>query len=151
MFSGDPRGYYIADFSRKGVRLQYKVVGTDRRASATLSLEDELVINAYGGSSDAKVKVRLHGKGWQECIRDERIAPESQAVIDFNLSKDRDYKRAHREEFIPMLRLRSEHIWVLPAAGSLKPGDRIKIRYSDPQMRFLTKCTVRTQEELYIR
>lgn len=150
MFSGDPRGYYIADFRGKRLRLSYKTVGSDRKASATLGEEGELIVNIYGASADGRVKVRTREGRWTAATREERIAPESQAVIDFNLSKDRDYRREHREEFIPMLRHRSEHIWVLPAAG-VTPGQELRIRYRDARMKVNCTVNIRRQDEIYIK
>jgi hypothetical protein len=48
----------------------------------------------------------------------------------------REYRRAHREEFIPLRRIASPHVWVAPEGTSFSPGDRITVIYRDRRMRF---------------
>ena len=63
-------------------------------------------------------------------------APEVLARIESNLAMTREYRRAHREEFIPLRRIASPHVWLAPEGTSLSPGDRITVIYRDRRMRF---------------
>ncbi len=136
MNCGAPRGYFVADFNvRKAewYKLSYKAVGREDEANVTYAADSTLYINVYGGSEEGSVKVRLPHRGWVEAARSEAIVPEVQAVIDWNLSHDRDYRKAHKEEFIPMRRLSSPHLWEIKGIGH--PGRKVRVRYADSAMR----------------
>ncbi len=136
MRCGSPRGYFVADFRGKGFRLDYKPVAREDRASATIvdSL-DTVAVNVFGGSEDGHLEYRHIGKGkWQQAERSSRTAPEVIKVSDWNYSKTREYRKAHKEEFIPMLLRPSPHLWEF-SDPSVSPGDKIKVRYRDARMK----------------
>lgn len=141
MNCGAPRGYFVVDFKtgsslrregRPWYRLSYKAVGRSDQASVS-QVDSTLYINVYGGSENGRVRVRLPHHGWVEAVRSDAVAPEVQAVIDWNYSHDRAYRKAHKDEFIPMRRLSSPHLWEIQ--GVTNPGRKIRVRYSDPSMR----------------
>jgi predicted phosphodiesterase len=136
MRCGSPRGYFVADFKGKGFRLDYKPVSREDRASATLvdSL-GTVAVNVFGGSEDGRLEYRPVGKGkWLKAEKSSRTAPEVIKVSDWNCSKTREYRKAHKEEFIPMLLRPSPHLWEF-SDPSVSPGDKIKVRYRDARMK----------------
>ena len=136
MRCGSPRGYFVADFKGAGFRLDYKPVSREDRASATLV--DNLgtvAVNVFGGSEDGRLEYRPVGKGkWLKADKSSRTAPEVIKVSDWNYSKTREYRKAHKEEFIPMLLRPSPHLWEF-SDPSVSPGDKIKVRYRDARMK----------------
>lgn len=137
MNCGSPRGYFTADIrshARSWYRLQYKAVGRDPKEQYSVHRDDEgrIIVNIYGGSREGRVRVKAGGK-WQDARHCYMTAPEAQAIIDSNSSMDRAYRKAHKDEFIPMRNLPSPHIWVLESAGM--NSDKIRIRYRDASMR----------------
>ena len=136
MRCGSPRGYFVADFKGKGFRLDYKPVSREDRASATLvdSL-GTVAVNVFGGSEDGRLEYRPVGKGkWLKADKSSRTAPEVIKVSDWNYSKTREYRKAHKEEFIPMILRPSPHLWEF-SDPSVSPGDKIKVRYRDARMK----------------
>ncbi len=136
MRCGSPRGYFVADFRRKGFRLDYKPVSRDDRASATVVDSSGVVaVNIFGGSEDGRVEYRIAGSGkWLKAERSSRTAPEVLKVSEWNYSKSREYRKAHKEEFIPMLLRPSPHLWEF-TDPAVSPGDVIRVRYTDPRMK----------------
>ncbi len=136
MRCGSPRGYFVADFRRKGFRLDYKPVSRNDRASATVVDSSGVVaVNIFGGSEDGRVEYRTAGSGkWLKAERSSRTAPEVLKVSEWNYSKTREYRKAHKEEFIPMLLRPSPHLWEF-TDPAVSPGDVIRVRYTDPRMK----------------
>lgn len=141
---GAPRGYFVADIHRNGTYdLSYKCIG--RPASDQLSVwavpsdstgsSYRLYINVFGGSSDGIVRISGLGRRTCSCERSQMAAPEVEQVIRLNASRSRDYRKAHRDEFIPLRRKPSPHLW---QAVSLIPGPLpayVNVIYRDAHMR----------------
>ena len=141
---GAPRGYFIADIHRDGTYdLSYKCIG--RPASDRLSVwavpsdstgsSYRLYINVFGGSSDGIVRISGLGRRNCTCERSQMAAPEVEQVIRLNASRSRDYRKAHRDEFIPLRRKPSPHLW---QTVSLIPGPLpayVNVIYRDAHMR----------------
>lgn len=117
---GAPRGYFVADIHRNGTYdLSYKCIG--RPDSDQLSVwavpsdstgsSYRLYINVFGGSSDGIVRISGLGRRNCACERSHMAAPEVEQVIRLNASRSRDYRKAHRDEFIPLRRKPSPHLW----------------------------------------
>lgn len=146
MGCGAPRGYFVADFrpqKKNWYSLEYKCVGqpAEEQASAT-RLGDKVLVNVYGGSSDGVVQVR-RGSKWITLPRIASIAPEVQEIILQNMEATREYRKAHKEEFIPMLRHPSSHVWLLPEAAS----GVLKCRYRDSSMSFRRTLEIKEGRE----
>lgn len=141
---GSPRGYFIADIHRDGTyALSYKCIG--RPASDQLSVwavpsdstgsSYRLYINVFGGSSDGIVRISGLGRRTCSCERSQMAAPEVEQVIRLNASRSRDYRKAHRDEFIPLRRKPSPHLW---QTVDLIPGPlpaHVNVIYRDAHMR----------------
>lgn len=141
---GAPRGYFVADIYRDGIYdLSYKCIG--RPASDQLSVwavpsdstgsSYRLYINVFGGSSDGIVRISGLGRRTCECERSRMAAPEVEQVIRINASRSRDYRKAHRDEFIPLRRKPSPHLW---QTVDLIPGSLpayVNVIYRDAHMR----------------
>lgn len=140
---GAPRGYFIADIHRDGTYdLSYKCIG--RPASEQLSAwavpndstgrSYRLYINVFGGSSDGVVRVSGLGRKTYSCERILMAAPEVEQVIRLNASQSRDYRKAHRDEFIPLRRKPSPHLWQTTDLISGPLPAHVNVRYRDPHM-----------------
>lgn len=141
---GAPRGYFVADIYRDGTYdLTYKCIG--RPASDQLSVwavpsdstgsSYRLYINVFGGSSDGIVRISGLGRMTCACERSQMAAPEVEQVIRLNASRSRDYRKAHRDEFIPLRRKPSPHLW---QTVDLIPGPlpaHVNVIYRDAHMR----------------
>ena len=141
---GAPRGYFVADIHRDGTYdLSYKCIG--RPASDQLSVlavpndstapSYRLYINVFGGSSDGIVRISGLGRRTCSCERSQMAAPEVEQVIRLNASRSRDYRKAHRDEFIPLRRKPSPHLW---QTVDLIPGPLpayVNVIYRDAHMR----------------
>lgn len=141
---GAPRGYFVADIYRNGTYdLSYKCI--DRPASDQLSVwavqsdstvsSYRLYINVFGGSSDGIVRISGLGRRNCGCQRSQMAAPEVEQVIRLNASRSRDYRKAHRDEFIPLRRKPSPHLW---QTVDLIPGPLpayVNVIYRDAHMR----------------
>lgn len=141
---GAPRGYFVADIYRDGTYdLSYKCIG--RPASDQLSVwavpsdstgsSYRLYINVFGGSSDGIVRISGLGRRTCSCERSQMAAPEVEQVIRLNASRSRDYRKAHRDEFIPLRRKPSPHLW---QTVDLIPGPlptHANVIYRDAHMR----------------
>lgn len=149
MNCGAPRGYFVAEFkpgscTQKAGRwysLRYKAVGYDSQWSAHLA-GDKLYINIFGGSREGCLTVRT-GSGWKEAKHCYTVAPEVMEIIAANNATTREYRKAHRDEFIPMRRLPSPHVWVIEdlsesdisALESALSSGNLRLRYSDRSMK----------------
>lgn len=144
MGCGAPRGYYIADFSRKGYSLRFKAVGRQDGLSAWVKDGDRLVLNIYGGSSEGTAQVRYKGSGgWIDIPRKEEVAPEVLTGIARNRTLAKEGIRASRNpEYIPLLTRKSPHTWSGKLPGSIAPDTEIRVRYRDRSMRFQERATV---------
>lgn len=141
---GSPRGYFIADIHRDGTyALSYKCIG--RPASEQLSAwavpndstgrSYRLYINVFGGSSDGVVRISGLGRKTYSCERSLMAAPEVEQVIRLNASQSRDYRKAHRDEFIPLRRKPSPHLWQTTDLISGPLPAHVNIIYRDAHMR----------------
>lgn len=143
MNCGSPRGYFICDFNTDGSHsLQWKTVGNDAKASVTAT-DSTLVANVFGGAEEGKVTLKVNGK---KLVLERRrmYAPEVEERMAINSSMSKEYRREHKEEFIPLMRSYSPHVWKadLPEASALR-GRRVTLIYSDPQMSFRQRLRVR--------
>ena len=141
---GSPRGYFIADIHRDGTyALSYKCIG--RPASEQLSAwavpndstgrSYRLYINVFGGSSDGVVRISGLGRKTCSCERSLMAAPEVEQVIRLNASQSRDYRKAHRDEFIPLRRKPSPHLWQTTDLISGPLPAHVNVIYRDAHMR----------------
>ncbi len=140
---GAPRGYFIADINRDGTYdLSYKCIG--RPASEQLSAwavpndstgrSYRLYINVFGGSSDGVVRISGLGRKTYSCERSLMAAPEVEQVIRLNASRSRDYRKAHRDEFIPLRRKPSPHLWQTTDLISGPLPAHVNVIYRDAHM-----------------
>ena len=148
---GAPRGYFVADIHRDGTYdLSYKCI--DRPASDQLSVwavpndstgrSYRLYINVFGGSSDGIVRISGLGRRTCACQRSQMAAPEVEQVIRLNASRSRDYRKAHRDEFIPLRRKPSAHLW---QTVDLIPGPlpaHVNVIYRDAHMRIRQRVRI---------
>ncbi len=141
---GAPRGYFIADINRDGTYdLSYKCIG--RPASEQLSAwavpnastgrSYRLYINVFSGSSDGVVRISGLGRKTYSCERSLMAAPEVEQVIRLNASRSRDYRKAHRDEFIPLRRKPSPHLWQTTDLISGPLPAHVNVIYRDAHMR----------------
>ncbi len=141
---GSPRGYFVADIHRDGTyALSYKCIG--RPASEQLSAwavpndstgrSYRLYINVFGGSSDGVVRISGLGRKTYSCERSLMAAPEVEQVIRLNASRSRDYRKSHRDEFIPLRRKPSPHLWQTTDLISGPLPAHVNIIYRDAHMR----------------
>lgn len=148
---GAPRGYFIADIHRDGTYdLSYKCIG--RPASEQLSAwavpndstgrSYRLYINVFGGSSDGLVRVSLPARKSVDCERSQLAAPEVEQVIRLNASKSRDYRKAHRDEFIPLRRKPSPHLWQTTDLISGPLPAHVNVIYRDAHMRIRQRVPI---------
>lgn len=143
---GAPRGYFIAEFSKGGkYRLWYKCVGMpdSYMVSAAMQVTDDgmrLAVNVFGGNSDGTVEVKgIGGNRWTRLEMAGEIAPEVLEVIRENSLKPKFERGRNSSEFIPLRRLKSPHVWSIPAE---QPVRKIRIRYRDDVMGFRTRISV---------
>lgn len=153
---GAPRGYFVADIHRNGTYdLSYKCIG--RPASDQLSAwavpndstgpSYRLYINVFGGSSDGIVRISGLGRRTCACGRSQMAAPEVEQVIRLNASRSRDYRKAHRDEFIPLRRKPSPHLW---QTVDLIPGSLpayVNVIYRDAHMRIRQRVRISYGQE----
>lgn len=154
---GAPRGYFIADIHRNGTYdLTYKCVG--RPASDQLSAwavpndstgrSYRLYINVFGGSSDGVVRISGLGRNTYSCERSLMAAPEVEQVIRLNASRSRDYRKAHRDEFIPLRRKPSPHLWQTIDLISGPLPAHVNVIYRDAHMRIRQRVTLQKLESI---
>lgn len=148
---GAPRGYFIADIHRDGTYdLSYKCIG--RPASEQLSAwavpidstggSYRLYINVFGGSSDGIVRVSLPARKSVGCERSQLAAPEVEQVIRLNASRSRDYRKSHRDEFIPLRRKPSPHLWQTTDLISGPLPAHVNVIYRDAHMRIRQRVPI---------
>lgn len=153
---GAPRGYFIADIHRDGTYdLSYKCIG--RPASDQLSVwavpsdstgsSYRLYINAFGGSSDGIVRISGLGRRTCACERSQMAAPEVEQVIRLNASRSRDYRKAHRDEFIPLRRKPSPHLWQTVDLISGPLPAHVNVIYRDAHMRIRQRVCISYVQE----
>lgn len=154
---GAPRGYFIADIHRDGTYdLSYKCIG--RPASEQLSAwavpndstgrSYRLYINVFGGSSDGVVRISGLGRKTYSCERSLMAAPEVEQVIRLHASKSRDYRKAHRDEFIPLRRKPSPHLWQTTDLISGPLPAHVNVIYHDAHMRIRQRVTLQKLESI---
>ena len=152
---GSPRGYFIADIHRDGTYdLSYKCIG--RPASEQLSAwavpndstgrSYRLYINVFGGSSDGVVRISGLGRKTYSCERSLMAAPEVEQVIRLNASRSRDYRKSHRDEFIPLRRKPSPHLWQTTDLISGSLPAHVNVIYRDAHMRIRQRVTLQKLE-----
>ena len=144
MNCGAPRGYFVCDFKRNGYALSYKPVGSEALFSVGSVSDGRLAINVFGGSKEGKVTIRLQGGPAIPLERISATAPEVLERIAFNSSMTREYRRAHLEEFIPLRKTGSPHVWVVPEGIEIspEPNTRMTVRYRDARMKFRRKESI---------
>ena len=154
---GAPRGYFIADIHRDGTYdLSYKCIG--RPASEQLSAwavpndsagrSYRLYINVFGSSSDGVVRISGLGRKTYSCERSLMAAPEVEQVIRLNASQSRDYRKAHRDEFIPLRRKPSPHLWQTTDLISGPLPAHVNVIYRDAHMRIRQRVTLQKLESI---
>ena len=154
---GAPRGYFIADIHRDGTYdLSYKCIG--RPASEQLSAwavpndstgrSYRLYINVFGGSSDGVVRISGLGRKTYSCERSLMAAPEVERVIRLNASRSRDYRKIHRDEFIPLRRKSSPHLWQTTDLISGPLPAHVNVIYRDAHMRIRQRVTLQKLESI---
>lgn len=166
MNCGAPRGYFVADFStgrgtqRPGswYRLSYKAVGREDAASARI-IDGTLYVNVFGASreGDALLSVGMSSNrgGGLITARMPRhfrlqhrycVAPEARDVIEANAKTDKEYRRAHKEEFMPLRNLPSPHIWALDldpqTEAYLRQAGDVTLHYRDRNMKLAEKLLI---------
>ena len=124
-----------------------------------------LYINVFGGAPDGVVRAR-GGRRWRivsrgngvhdgadaqgfsrkkrdlVCERSTKTAPEVEQVIEFNASMSRDYRKSHRDEFIPLRRKPSTHLWQTTDFVSGPLPVYVNVVYRDSHMRFRQRVPV---------
>ena len=153
---GAPRGYFVADIHRDGTYdLSYKCIGrpdSDQLSVWAVSSDStgssyRLYINVFGGSSDGIVRISGLGRRTCACERSLMAAPEVEQVIRLNASRSRDYRKAHRDEFIPLRRKPSPHLW---QTVDLIPGSLpayVNVIYRDAHMRIRQRVRISYVQE----
>ena len=130
-----------------------------------------LYINVFGGAPDGVVRVRgarrwrivsrsngvqvddgsdspdafmgsPRKKRYLVCERSTKTAPEVEQVIEFNASMSRDYRKSHRDEFIPLRRKPSTHLWQTTDFVSGPLPVYVNVVYRDSNMRFRQRVPV---------
>ncbi len=111
-------------------------------------------INVFGGASDGVTEISIPRKyrrgvkpsGFRQlhCTRSSATAPEVEDVIRFNASMTREYRKTHRDEFIPLRRKSSTHLWQSDAVLQGELPSNVNVRYRDGHMR-LKMVNVRVQ------
>lgn len=124
-----------------------------------------LYINVFGGAPDGVIRVR-GGRRWRivsrgngvhdgadaqgfsrkkrdlVCERSAKTAPEVEQVIEFNALMSRDYRKSHRDEFIPLRRKPSTHLWQTTDFVSGPLPVYVNVVYRDSHMRFRQRVPV---------
>ena len=130
-----------------------------------------LYINIFGGAPDGVVRVRVarrwrivsrgnevcvdngsdspdtfmgspRRKRYLVCERSAKTAPEVEQVIEFNASMSREYRKSHRDEFIPLRRKPSTHLWQTTDLISSPLPVYVNVVYRDSHMRFRQRVPV---------
>ena len=144
------------------------VMGKDESEGVTVKEDGgvyRLYINVFGGAPDGVVRVR-GGRRWRivsrgngvhdgadaqgfsrkkrdlVCERSTKTAPEVEQVIEFNASMSRNYRKSHRDEFIPLRRKPSTHLWQTTDFVSGPLPVYVNVVYRDSHMRFRQRVPV---------
>ena len=154
---GSPRGYFVADIHRNGAyELTYKCVGrlaSDQLSAWAVPIDStggsyRLYINVFGGSSDGVIRISGLGRKTYSCERSLMAAPEVEQVIRLNASRSRDYRKSHRDEFIPLRRKPSPHLWQTTDLISGPLPAHVNIIYRDAHMRIRQRVTIQKLESI---
>lgn len=154
---GSPRGYFVADIHRDGTYdLFYKCIGrpASEQLSAWAVLSDStgrsyrLYINVFGASSDGIVRISGLRRKTYSCERSLMTAPEVEQVIRINASRSRDYRKAHRDEFIPLRRKTSPHLWQTSNLISGPLPSHVNVIYRDAHMRIRQRVPLQKLESI---
>lgn len=109
-----------------------------------------LYVNVFGGAPDGRVEfsvpmrlrraMRIAGEGKRvpgriRCQKSSSPAPEVEEVVRYNASMTRDYRKSHRDEFIPLRRKPSTHLWQSPMSFSGAIPAYMTVRYRDEYMK----------------
>lgn len=152
MNCGAPRGYFLADFSTAAARqrpgnwyrLSYKAVGREDAASARI-IDGTLYVNVFGASREGDASLSVGGKRLKLQHR-YCVAPEARDVIEANAKTDKEYRRAHKDEFMPLRNLPSPHIWALDldpqTEAYLRQAGDVTLHYRDRNMKLAEKLLI---------
>jgi len=142
MNCGAPRGFFIADIdnAKNGwYKLRYKATGRDEEEQLSARIQDSLlVVNVYGGSLDGNAKLVCKGNEYA-LTRRALTAPEALDVAAWNKQKGQEYAKEHRSEMIPILKMKSPHVWAIDfRKAGLEALDVLEgsITYDDAAMHF---------------
>lgn len=145
MNCGAPRGYFIVDFYSNGkYKVRYKAAGRPESEQVSVQVVgDSLFVNVFGGheSGDVSVVLKTSCRSYRlKCRRSLATAPEVLDVIGFNRSQTRQWRKEHKDEFIPLRNMASPHLWAcqLPSGAGLSRM-RVLVRYRDDNMKVLYK------------
>ena len=78
-----------------------------------------------------------------EALRTEAVAPEVARTIESNKALTREERRARRDEFIPLRKIPSPHIWTVRYCMEIPENTFVEIRYSDRNMKIHTTVPLR--------
>lgn len=159
---GAPRGYFVMEIRRDGnYKLRYKCIGrptseqlsvwaipckretalreheADASEQGTSKAGSErsyrLYVNVFGGAADGKVTVRCPRR--RTCDPSDRTAPEVENIIKFNASMSREYRKEHQDEFIPLRRKSSPHLWQSRECLTYPLPEYVRVIYRDSHMK----------------
>ena len=139
MNCGAPRGWFLAEFSdrRDWYRLQYRCTGRDTDDQMSVRLRDGmLMVNVYGGSTEGRMYL-VSGKSRIEIPRRALPAAEAMEVHEWNTGIGKSLRKTHKELFIPILRMKSPHVWAAETDGETLGGIPLEgavIEYADKAM-----------------
>ena len=139
MNCGAPRGWFLAEFSdrRDWYRLQYRCTGRDTDDQMSVRLRDGmLMVNVYGGSTEGRMYL-VSGKRRIEIPRRALPAAEAMEVHEWNTGIGKSLRKTHKELFIPILRMKSPHVWAAETDGETLGGIPLEgavIEYADKAM-----------------
>ena len=107
-----------------------------------------LYINVFGGSSDGVVRISGLGRKTYSCERSLMAAPEVEQVIRLNASQSRDYRKSHRDEFIPLRRKPSPHLWQTTDLISGPLPAHVNVIYRDAHMSIRQRVPLQKLESI---
>lgn len=151
MICGSPRGYYVAAFSRKDYKLYFRnLSGRDQMSASLLKDKDGqsyLLINVYAGKmgSDASLHVKELQK---DAIPSFEYPAEIYRLKAFYDKFDRQYKKKHKELFIPPLFRKSHHLWRIDGVSDDLEGKTITVTYKDSHLSIKDNIKVEKVEKL---
>lgn len=151
MLCGSPRGYYVATFSRKDYKLNFKNLSGRDQMSASLLKEENgqtyLLINVYAGKmgSDASLHVKELKK---DAIPSFEYPAEVYRLRAFYDKFDRKYRNKHKDLFIPPLYRKSCHLWRIDGVSDDLEGKTITVTYKDKHLSIKDNIIVEKVEKL---